>query len=59
MLHKIILVSLNLTAGSIDVSLIVEKLKIQRFPEIEAILNTNNPEDELFRTDIESLKKNY
>ena len=56
MLHKIILVSLNLKAGSIDVSPNNEKIKVQRLPEIEAKINTNNPEHELFRADIESLK---
>ena len=44
MLHKIILVSLNLKAGSIDVSPNNGKIEVQRFLEIEAILNINNPE---------------
>ena len=36
------------------ISFIVKE--VQRFPEIEALLNTNNPEHKLFREDIEDLK---
>ena len=32
------------------------KLEVKRFPEIEALLKTNNPEHEIFRRDIEDLK---
>ena len=32
------------------------KLEVYRYPEIEALLETNNPEHEIFRRDIEDLK---
>ena len=41
---------------SINVSPVNGKIEVQRFPEIEALLKTNNPEHEVFSRDIEDLK---
>ena len=41
---------------SINVSPVNGKIEVQRFPEIEALLKTNNPEHEVFARDIEDLK---
>lgn len=41
---------------SINVSPVNGKIEVQRFPEIEALLKTNNPEHEVFGRDIEDLK---
>jgi len=45
-----------LDGWSIDTSPNNGKIEVKRFPEIEALLTTNNPEHEIFRNDIESLK---
>lgn len=45
-----------LDTWSIDTNPANGKIEVKRFNEIEALLNTNNPEHKLFREDIEDLK---
>jgi len=45
-----------LDGWSINTSEVNGKIEVTRFPEIESLLNTNNPEHKIFRADIEDLK---
>lgn len=45
-----------LDGWSINTSDVNGKIEVTRFPEIESLLNTNNPEHKIFRADIEDLK---